>query len=96
VKGLVRPVSEEMTNFYVTCHFLFCISAFSGRGARVLGGLKAKGALPPQNKHFTVLSCFNYPQVLEGRESCSGAKQRDGQVSIIQLFLKVEARLGVQ
>jgi hypothetical protein len=62
----------------------------------VLGGFKAEGALTPQNKHFTVLSCFNYPQVLERRESYSGAKQRDGQVSIIQLFMKVEARLAFQ
>jgi len=94
--GLVRLASEELTNLYVTPHFLFCISTVAARGARVLGGFKAEGAPTPQNKHFTDLSCFNYSQVRQGRESCSGAKQRDGQVSIIQLFLKVEARLVFQ
>jgi len=59
---------------YVKPHFLFCISTVAARGARVLGGFKAEEALTPQHKHFTDLSCFNYSQVLEGRESCSGAK----------------------
>jgi len=36
-------VSEDLTNFYVTPHFLFCILAFAGRGAHVLGGFKPEG-----------------------------------------------------
>jgi len=54
--------------------FLFAFSTVAGRGARVLGGFKAQGAVTPQSKHFTDLSCFNYSQVLDGSERCSGAK----------------------
>jgi hypothetical protein len=62
----------------------------------VLGGFKTKGTLTPQNKHLAVLSRFNHPQVLERRETFTGAKQQDGQVSIIELFLKVVSRLAIQ
>jgi hypothetical protein len=72
--GFVRPVSEELANLCYAAFSFFAFRLFAARGARVLGGFRAEGILTPQDKHFTDLSCFNYSQVLDGRESCSGAK----------------------